>query len=181
MSVDTLFTCDPPRCEEQSSPLPIWKCRDDSCSLDAVLVMAILVQQALSRRCAAFDRPGLPYQSLRQAYMEWSARGEWPSWNQREMEARRDAIRTLFHEVHGVTIDVRSRLEDTLPVLIPTFFTEFRVDLIWRCRAPKCASGDHVRRERFSQNAFRVPGQWQKDSSTQALVTRTVRRRSCQY
>jgi hypothetical protein len=134
----------PPPQNPLRSGLPIWRWKDNSCALDAVLILLLLTfieipfaQESLER-LSSIDGE-IPRNLLSHKFQAWSAK-PWSQWSSTSMSAVRDQVRAYL-EVQQTPVPVSEDSEVTVLLnLIPSQLSTTRIERMWEHYVPSCIS-----------------------------------------
>ena len=160
-----------------------------SCSLDAVLLMALRVQQELGDESWRIMENAVDpcVVNFRTMVANWCTTGAWRAWSQSDMDHRRDSIRELLKDgelckATPVEITQSSSVHDIIYVFILKQLSglHFELELKYRCNVASCHSKNKKEGisiesiKKWDSAALSVYAAWSHNSSTQAMINRLV-------
>ena len=161
--------------------LPCWKWDDNSCSLDAVLLISLRVHQELGALCHGLGETEPIYTAWRTVVETWQKRGTWVKYLGRQMNETRNSMRDLLkagglNNGRSMIIGMNSSVVDTLSIFIPPSLTKVTVKTVYECTAP-IHTGEPVQADKTRiLEHLCVQGHWAKNSSTQEMLKNLVRK-----
>jgi hypothetical protein len=152
-------------------PLPIWQWDDNSCSLDQILLIGLLILLAIGKvdlQCSplAFD---YLYGFISRRCLD----GSWDSWSKEEMTRCRDAVRDIFFEKR-IRIGPTSNIDQLIPDLIPANLCTMQYTGRWTCDRPACAELDVLMSKAYDCDTIAVNALQQKDNTIQRILDTPV-------
>jgi hypothetical protein len=110
-----------------------WK--DNSCALDAVLLLSTAAQMAVPN---AFDNSILSmpdeFQGLRVSVKHWTETGLWHTWNTDDLSNARNSIReNLRTRISPIWITGNTAIDQLTPIFFPAQLTYIQVELSYQC------------------------------------------------
>jgi hypothetical protein len=164
--------------------LPCWKWLDDSCSLDASLLLSLRVHQELHAKCQSLSSDAVEpvYESWRKSIQDWQSKGAWENYNGASMHDKRNSIRELLKDgglKDGKSITISKNTTDSalMSIFIPPSLSTFHIKTHFKCTAPVHLQNPGLESQASKTRSLKqvsVQGIWAKDSGTQEMLHKSV-------
>jgi hypothetical protein len=158
--------------ERSDTPLPIWQWDDNSCSLDQILLIGLLILLAIGKVDLQCSEP-LAFECLHGFISRWCRDGSWDSWCKKEMTRCRDAVRDIFFE-KSIEIGPTSNIDQLVPNLIPANLRTMQCTGRWTCDRPACAELGVLMSKAYDCDTIVVNALQQKDNTIQRILDTPV-------
>jgi hypothetical protein len=176
--------------EDLVTTLPTWRWKDNSCSLDAALIIAVQVCVNIplyveKTRQMTIKSPLVCFEMVADQIDGWASQGRssWESWEGAGTLTKfRDRIRAGLIHTHKLVINAKSSVSDCLHKLLHDRLTRPTVELKFTCHAKACRqkrdkgqnAGPQSMKKTISPDVFLFPAAWQNNISTQDIWERIV-------
>ena len=161
---------------------PCWAWFEDSCSLDSVLLMAMILQQLIPDTWLniGIGIYSICFYTFRAMVREWGE--DYKSWSEYPagvMTKARDNCRSLLQRFR-ILISKKSSTHDIFSYFIVNQLTTWQFTLVSDCESPACKKdnkqdGINITGVRsYTPSILSVPGKWLKNSDTQRVIDMSV-------
>lgn len=156
------------------TPLPIWQWDDNSCALDQIMLIGLLIVLTIGE--SDLQSAPLAFESLHGSISRWCRVGTWVSWPKQEMTGCRDAVRDIFLNLKpSIRIGPTSNIDQLVPNLIPTNLRTMQCTGKWTCDREACAKGQPMTKS-YQSEMIAVNALQQKNNTIQRILDAPVYR-----
>ena len=120
--------------------LPCWKWEDNSCSLDATLLISLRVLQEHMDKVAELTQTEPIFAVWLARVRAWRAKGNWQAYSGKDMNQARNSLRDLLKDgglkSRSIAIGEASDIDELVPIFIPPKLTTSSLKTYFTCYAP---------------------------------------------